>query len=175
MPLGVIAGLRRYADVPESELPLLEQVFALHERGSVPPAYAALLRRLSLTHQLGLVTNIWASKEAWLSEFDRAGISDVFTCKVFSSDFHSIKPSRTLFRHALQSFSADSRVLFVGDSLHRDIEPAKALGLATVWISTRGESSPYADYTLSSLLAIEAETLNTAPEPSGSAKHLTRK
>lgn len=151
-------GLRKYAKAPETELPLLEQVFAIHERGSISSAYAALLRRLSQSHELGLVTNIWARKEAWLSEFDRAGISDVFKCRIFSSDSRSIKPSPKLFRRALQSFPADSRVLFIGDSLHRDIEPAKALGLATVWISRSGKTSPYADYTLASLLAIETET-----------------
>lgn len=151
-------GLCRYADVPESELPRLEQVFTLHERGSIPPDYAGLLRRLSQTHQLGLVTNIWARKEAWLSEFEGAGISEVFTCKIFSSDLRSIKPSPMLFHRALQSFPADSRVLFIGDSLHRDIEPAKALGLATAWINASEEASPCADYILPSLLAIEAKT-----------------
>jgi putative hydrolase of the HAD superfamily/5'-nucleotidase len=149
-------GLRRYADVPASELHLLEQVFTVHERGLVPPAYAALLRRLSQTHQLGLVSNIWGRKEAWLAEFGRAGISDVFKGMVFSSDSRNIKPSPSLFRLALQSFPKNSRVLFVGDSLARDIEPAKALGLATAWINPRGEVSPYADYILPDLLAIEA-------------------
>jgi putative hydrolase of the HAD superfamily/5'-nucleotidase len=162
-------GLRRYADVPDGELFRLEQVFTLHERGSVPPDYAALLRRLSQTHQLGLVTNIWARKEAWLSEFERAGIADVFICRIFSSDSRSIKPSPTLFRRALQSFPTDSRVLFIGDSLHRDIVPAKALELATAWISTSGEVSPYADFILPSLLAIEAKTPNTALEPTPTA------
>jgi putative hydrolase of the HAD superfamily/5'-nucleotidase len=160
-------GLRRYADVPESELPRLEQIFALHECGSVPPDYAALLRRLRHTHQLGLVTNIWARKAAWLSEFDRAGISDVFTCEIFSSDSRSIKPSPTLFRHALQSFPADASVLFVGDSLHRDIEPARALGIATAWINALGETSPYADYILPNLLAIEAKTPNKTIQQRG--------
>jgi len=149
-------GLHRYASVPEAEFPLLEKVFAAHERGFISPGYATLLRRLSQTHQLGLVTNIWARKEPWLSEFNRTGISDVFTCKVFSSDFRSIKPSRSLFHHALQSFPAGSRVLFIGDSLHRDIEPAKALGLTTAWINPRGDHSPHADYILPRLIEIEA-------------------
>jgi putative hydrolase of the HAD superfamily/5'-nucleotidase len=157
-------SLRRYANVPESELRLLEQVFTVHERGSIPPAYAALLRRLSQTHQLGLVTNIWARKEIWLSEFRRAGVSDVFACQVFSSDSRSIKPSPALFRSALQSFPSASRVLFVGDSLECDIEPAKALGLATAWINPRGNISSLADYILPSLLDIEARAPNTAPE-----------
>src|SRR5271156_509457 len=50
-------GLRRYASAPEAELPLLERVFAAHERGSIPPAYAALLCRLSQSHQLGRARN----------------------------------------------------------------------------------------------------------------------
>jgi putative hydrolase of the HAD superfamily len=153
--LSLAEGLRRYAGAPEGELPLLERVFAAHERGFIPPDYAALLCRLSKTHQLGLVSNIWARKEPWLAEFDRAGISDVFACKVFSSDGRSIKPSEVLFRRALESFPEDSRILFVGDSLRRDVEPAKALGLATAWINPRGGDSPCADYVLPSLLAIE--------------------
>jgi putative hydrolase of the HAD superfamily/5'-nucleotidase len=155
-------GLHRYAGVHEAELPLLEQVFAAHERGYIPAAYAALLRRLSQTHQLGLVTNIWARKELWLSEFERAGIFDVFACKVFSSDFRSIKPSPVLFHYALRSFPSDSRILFVGDSLHRDIAPAKALGFATAWINPRGDHPSHADYILPNLLTIEAEMSNTA-------------
>ncbi len=159
---SLAAGLLRFSGAPESEISRLEHVFALHERGTVPPDYAALLRRLSRTHQLGLVTNIWAQKTPWLSEFDRAGISDVFKHKIFSSDSRNIKPSPAMFRRALQSFSGDSRVLFVGDSLHRDIEPAKALGLATVWINAPGKASPCADYVLPNLLAIETEPSTTS-------------
>jgi putative hydrolase of the HAD superfamily len=150
-------GLARFANAPKEEHPFLEQVFAAHERGTIPPAYAALLCRLSRTHQLGLVTNIWARKETWLSEFDRAGISGVFTCPIFSSDTRSIKPSPALFRAALSAFPANSRVLFAGDSLFRDIEPAKALGLATAWINPLGKTSPHADYLLPNLLAIEEQ------------------
>jgi len=155
-------GLHRYAGVSEAELPLLEKVFAAHERGFIPPDHAALLCRLSQTHQLGLVTNIWSRKELWLSEFDRVGISHVFACKVFSSDFRSIKPSQALFHYALRSFPSDSRILFVGDSLHRDMEPAKAIGLATAWINPRGDHSSRADYILASLLTIEGEMSKTA-------------
>jgi len=157
-------GLGRFADFSQGELPLLEQVFTMHECGFIPPAYAALRRRLSQTHQLGLVTNIWARKAVWLSEFQRAGISDVFSCQVFSSESRSIKPSLKLFRRALQSFPSDSRVLFVGDSLICDIEPANALGLATAWINPRGDISAHADHLLPSLLEIEADSAKTVPE-----------
>jgi putative hydrolase of the HAD superfamily len=150
-------GFRRSVRLPESELPLLESVFAAHERGSIPPAYALLLCRLCQTHKLGLVTNIWAKKEPWLTEFERAGISHVFAAKVFSSDYRSIKPSHALFRRCLESFPPDSRVLVVGDSLQRDIEPAKALGFSTAWINRGGDKSDHADYVMRSLLDIETQ------------------
>ena len=55
-------ALHRYTNVPEAEFTLLETVFATHERGFISTDYATLLCRLSQTHQLGLVTNIWARK-----------------------------------------------------------------------------------------------------------------
>src|SRR5580698_7976024 len=55
--------LRRQNHVPGTELALLEQVLAKHEQGEVSPAYAELLRRLSRTHQLGIVSNLWSRKE----------------------------------------------------------------------------------------------------------------
>ncbi len=164
-------GLRRYAGAPEAELPVLERVFAAHEQGTIPAAHAALLRRLSQSHQLGLVSNIWARKNPWLAEFDRAGISQVFTCKIFSSDYRNIKPSPALFCRASKCFSPGSRILFVGDSLERDIVPAKALGFVTAWINGRGEKSPHADYVLPSLLAIEDQKFGDGlPESPGGDK-----
>ena len=42
-------------------------------------------------------------------------------------------------------------VLFVGDSLERDIVPAKALGLATAWIAPAGSMHPAADVVVETL------------------------
>jgi putative hydrolase of the HAD superfamily len=154
---SVAESLQQHAGAPQSELGLLERVFARHEQGAIPPDYAELLRRLGKTHQLGLVSNLWSRKEPWLSEFERSGISDVFVCQIFSSDSRSIKPSSVLFKSALQSFPSDARVLFIGDNHKRDIVPAKSLGLATAWINPKGDDSPHADYVLPNLLSIEAE------------------
>ena len=76
-------GLRKYAEVEDADIPLLETVFAYHERGKVPPEFAACLRRLSRSHRLGLVSNIWAKKDLWLSEFEAAGINDIWDVVVF--------------------------------------------------------------------------------------------
>ncbi len=156
---SLIEGLQRYARPPESELPLLERVFTLHEVGVVPEWAASLLCRLAHMHRLAVVTNIWAPKPAWLEEFDRAGISRIFRSTVFSSDCRSIKPSPVLYREALCGVGAQAHeTLFVGDSLRYDIEGAKRVGLSTAWITAQPQPHPSVDYVLSSLQEIEATT-----------------
>ena len=153
-------GLRKYAMLEEVDVALLERVSAHHELGQVPPAYGDGLVRLSRSHQLGAVSNIWARKAAWLAEFDRAGIGDIWKTLVFSSDSRSIKPSLRLFRSALSVFEgALSDILFVGDNLRVDIEPAKACGLAAVWITADADAHPLADRVVASLLELESLSL----------------
>jgi putative hydrolase of the HAD superfamily len=180
---SVAETLHQQGDVPLSELDLLEKVFAIHERGIIPSAYAELLFRLGKTHQLGLVSNLWSRKRPWLAEFERLGISELFACKIFSSDNRSIKPSPALFKAALRSFPPDASILFAGDNLKRDIMPAKSLGLATAWINPKGDRSPCADYVLPNLLLIETEaewvanersTSPPPPESSGNAAAVPR-
>jgi putative hydrolase of the HAD superfamily/5'-nucleotidase len=123
------------AGLAADERARLERVVARHELGRVPAAYAAALRRLARTHRLGLVSNIWSRKPPWLAALARAGVADLFTTMVFSSDTRSIKPSARLFEAALAAFDAPRRsIVMVGDSLVADVAPARALGLASVWI-----------------------------------------
>jgi putative hydrolase of the HAD superfamily len=150
-------GLVRYGDAPADELELLELVFSLHECGLVPAACAELLSRLSRTHRLGLVSNIWAPKYMWQREFERSGIADLFEHVVFSSDCRSVKPSSKLFREALRGVqAAPEEVLFVGDNLRCDMEGAKSLGMKTAWVSELPGSYPSVDYRLGSVFELES-------------------
>ncbi len=152
---SVVEGLQRYAGVSDADVALLEAVFAHHEKGQVPPAFAACLQQLSRSHQLGLVSNIWSRKDGWLAEFARAGIDDIWRSVVFSSDGRSMKPSTTLFQQAIADFDVPrSAMVFIGDSLRADIIPAKSLGLDTIWINESAASHPHADFVISSLLRL---------------------
>jgi len=154
---SVREGLTRYGDAPADELDLLEQVFSLHECGLIPTECAELLSRLSRTHRLGLVSNIWAPRYLWEREFERAGISDVFSHVVFSSDGRSVKPSSKLFLEALLGVhAAPEDVLFVGDSVRCDMDGAKSLGMGTAWVSSLSESYSSVDYRLSSVFELES-------------------
>ena len=123
--------------LPKEEIQLLEQVFAIHELGTIPETHAAVLHQLSATYQLGVVSNIWSSSDLYLQEFERAGIRDLFDVIIFSSDHGQIKPSPYLFNKAIEAFGVkQEKIVFVGDSLERDINGALSAGLSTIWINT---------------------------------------
>ena len=136
---------------PEEEVETLERVFALHELGTSPPEHVRFLRGLARTHQLGVVSNICAPPAACEARLREIGLEGVFAHTIFSSEARSIKPSPGIFQRALSAVDPGARVLFVGDSLERDIRPAKGLGLSTAWIAPPGSGAPAADVVITSL------------------------
>lgn len=147
----VAEAFREYGGAPEGELPVLERLFAAHEIGYVPSDHAAFLRRVARSHHLGIVSNICARPGPWLDSFHESGLLPLFKTIVFSSEGRSIKPSRILFEQAMAGIPAGAAVLFTGDSLERDIIPAKAMGLATAWIAPPGSAHPAADLVVEGL------------------------
>ena len=124
-------------DLPVGEIRLLAQVFAMHEVGTIPATHVKALHQLHETHRLGIVSNIWSSSDLYFREFERAGIRNLFDVIIFSSDHSHIKPSPYIFAKAVEALDVDrSKIVFVGDSLKRDIAGAKAAGLSSVWINT---------------------------------------
>ncbi|MFC1895893.1 HAD family hydrolase [Thermodesulfobacteriota bacterium] len=121
--------------LPARELSILEEVFARHEAGRVPASHAAVLSELSLTHPLGVVSNIWSPCHIFEKELRRVGVIDVFDVIVWSSSHGCIKPSARLFLKALEHFEAvPPEVLFVGDDPERDILGARSVGMSAAWI-----------------------------------------
>jgi HAD superfamily hydrolase (TIGR01509 family) len=145
--------------LPAAELALLEATFARHELGHVPPDYATALRALSATHELRLLTNVWAPKAAWVEELTRVGVLPLFHRAVFSSDTRSVKPSVRLVREALEGAGCEPReVLMIGDSVSRDMRAGRRAGLTTVWVAPDADVAPaqmdLVDYHVPSLLVL---------------------
>jgi HAD superfamily hydrolase (TIGR01549 family) len=135
---SVSAYLKKHAksaQLPAEELAILEEVFSEHEAGTIPQVYVSVLRQLRKTHRLGIVSDIWSHSERFRQELDRAGIKELFEAIVFSSDIGIVKPSPKIFQKALDTFGVDvARVVYIGDSLRRDVAGAKSLGMAAIWI-----------------------------------------
>lgn len=165
---SVEEGISLFADtlpkLPKNEIECLVAVFAEHEVGQIPQVHAQYLIDLAQTHELRLISNIWSPKQRWLLEFERAGISGVFSQQVFSSDYRTIKPSRRLFDRVYGGRNDVSEdTILVGDSLHRDILPATNLGITTVWINKEAAAadprprSGIPDYAIPSLFGLDEE------------------
>lgn len=107
--------------IPETDLSLLVDTFAYHERGIVSREYAEALRGLASKHTIGLVADIWAPRDSWLKEFNRAGVADLFRAMSFSSDHGIVKPSPKPFQQVLQALgSQPHKAVVVGGSARRE-------------------------------------------------------
>lgn len=133
---------RLYPREAPQQLAWIEEVMARHEIGHIPEAHIEVLRALSRTHRLGLVTNIWSRKDLWLQAFEVLGLIDVFEVMVFSSDHRCIKPSPGLFRTAILELGIPpSDIVFIGDDLRRDIIGAHNAGLSGLWIDINRDAA----------------------------------
>ncbi len=121
-------------------------VLNVYARLSKPQGYALypdvipVLERLAgAGYVLGLISN-W---EAWGAELvNHLGIHRYFPTQVLSGCVGIEKPDAAIFELALNhaGFSPE-QVLYVGDSVRFDIEPAKAIGMSAVLINRHAERS----------------------------------
>ena len=94
----------------------------------------AALRRLGRRFRLGILSNVDDDLFA-----DSARLLEVeFAPVVTAQQAGAYKPSRRNFELLLERAGAPrERVLHVAESLFHDVAPARALGLATVWVDRR--------------------------------------
>jgi HAD superfamily hydrolase (TIGR01549 family) len=147
-------------DLSDKDILKLEQLVALQEVGTISIKHAAVLQRLSRTHRLGIISNIWGCKQPFERNLEAAGVFECFEHIIWSSDHSCIKPSARLFRHALQLFQTEpDRILFVGDHPWRDIDAAKTLGCSAAWIrngeAVYPEGARNPDRTVADLVELE--------------------
>lgn len=99
-----------------------------------------ILEQLSRRFRLGIVSNFYGNLEQVCDDF---GISKHVGVMVDSAVVGFEKPDPRIFRAALGALGvAPEQAIFVGDSLPRDMEGARGLGMAHVYVSpARGAAS----------------------------------
>ena len=91
------------------------------------------LRELAGRYRLGIVSNFYGNLEAVCAG---AGLSAFFGAMADSNRVGADKPDPAIFEAAMRPLGATAATtLFVGDSLHRDREGARRLGMDFVWIA----------------------------------------
>lgn len=120
-----------------------------------------VLQALSERYPMMLVSNFYGNVDSVLRDFD---LRRYFKGVIESAVVGVRKPNPTLFRLGVDALEMDaSKVLVIGDSLRKDIEPAESLGCKVLWIKGKGwtpdEDAQTHPCTITSILQVPALTL----------------
>jgi putative hydrolase of the HAD superfamily len=91
--------------------------------------------------RMGLLTN--GESEFQRRKIRRFELEQYFECIFIESEFGAGKPDERVFLAALEHMGTlAAQTWMVGDDLMRDIQPARQLGLGTVWVDNENGNLP---------------------------------
>ena len=94
-----------------------------------------MLKALSERYRLGIVSNFYGNLEAVC---DSAGLCSFFKVTVDSHCVGAEKPDPAIFQAALDKLGATpEETVLIGDSLRRDREGARRMGMRFIWVAAR--------------------------------------
>jgi putative hydrolase of the HAD superfamily len=98
-----------------------------------PEARPTLQRLRERGIPLGLVTNGDATQQRF--KIERHDLARYFDVMVIEGEFGAGKPDEAVYRHALHALDAEpADACMVGDNLEYDVEGARRIGIAAVWV-----------------------------------------
>jgi len=98
-----------------------------------PEARTTLERLRERGIPLGLVTNGDATQQRY--KIERHDLARYFDVMVIEGEFGTGKPDEAVYRHALVTLGVEpAEACMVGDNLDFDVEGARRLGIAGVWV-----------------------------------------
>ena len=118
-----------------------------------------VLQTLKETLPLVLVSNFYGNISVVLEEF---GLKDLFTQVIESAVVGIRKPDPRIFQMGVEAMGLQpEEVLVVGDSLEKDIAPARQIGCKTAWLEGEGwtprkETPILSDWTLHTIKEVKA-------------------
>lgn len=159
----VLAGVHRRLGIPmdgETMDRLMSAVAdAIDPYVTTEPGAAQMARELTEAgYRLGIVSNTMFDAPQLDDDLAKHGLLPYFPVRVYSSETGHMKPSRAIFRIALERIGAPGeKTMFVGDRMDNDIRGAARMGMTTVLLAPtgrvpRGWTQP--DYVISKLLEL---------------------
>lgn len=100
-----------------------------------------MLKLKSDGYRIGVISNAALYSEVMIKCFEYAGIRDLIEGFVFSYDDGIGKPDISIFQKALEKFQiSPQEAIMVGDNVQSDVEPARKLGMDTIWFNREGRA-----------------------------------
>ncbi|HEX7259452.1 MAG TPA: HAD family hydrolase, partial [Candidatus Saccharimonadia bacterium] len=100
------------------------------------------LKSLSRDYRLAMITNTF--QQGFEKLTNTFSIHDYFEIIITSYEEHFVKPDQHLFRTLFQRAGVKAEeILYVGDSVRSDMNPARRLGMQTVLIDRRKRYPQY--------------------------------
>ena len=122
---------------------------------------AKALKSLQQRVKVAIVSNV--DEDLFAGTKKHLGIEPDFV--ITAEHCRSYKPSRNNFETALRVLAEAGipreRVLHAAESVYHDVEPAKGMGIATVWVNRRGERGPGASGAGAAVADLEIPNLRT--------------
>lgn len=107
------------------------------------------LKALSKKYPLGLLTNAFADTQR--KKLARLNWDGYFRWTLIAGEVGMFKPDPKLFAYIAELANASpGEIMYVGDSVAEDIEPAHAAGMITVWVRQPNVAAPACDYVVDS-------------------------
>ena len=139
---------------------LLEDVYTnvIHETAKS----RKILEALSQSRPLALVSNFYGNINTVLREF---GLNNLFTAVIESAVVGIRKPDPRIFTIGVKALGTKpEETTVVGDSLEKDIIPAKLAGCHTIWLKGEGWTDKAHDESLPDAVITELEQLLQRPQ-----------
>lgn len=127
--------------------------FIIQKIKPMPDAINVLKALKNKKYKLAIVTD---PDETKLQRIKKVGIYGFFDMIVTGKEVNTTKPDRKFYTYLFKKLKLKSEeCVMVGDRPAFDLEPAKKLGLVTIWLDTGGEGNQqrpsYADYKIRDL------------------------
>lgn len=124
--------------------PLLEKIYA--EVVETTAHSREVLCRLKENYPMALVSNFYGNMPVVLREF---GLDGLFDSVIESATVGIRKPDPRIFSMGVEALKMQpSEVTVVGDSLSKDMMPARQLGCQTIWLKGEGWTDDWQDETV---------------------------
>jgi len=108
----------------------------LSRKGNIEPDLEQTLKKLkAIGLKLGIVSNTFVSGSVLERHLEQFGIRDYFDIMLYSYQFSFKKPDERIFQAAAERIGQKPKnIMFVGDRINKDIEPALKLGMEATLI-----------------------------------------